>query len=386
MDHYDDDAEESGMQFFSVLEADGPLAREKDPYMAGSADSDSDSEDYHEIRPEDLAFVAVEAEEESCSLEMYVYDADEATMFVHHDLMLGAYPLCVDWLSATPEAASGNFAVVGLYDHNIELWDLDRLEVMHPSVVLGAERKKAPKSSRGKLKKKKREATTSHGGPVLCLHGSPFNRSVVASGSADQSVKVWDVSSNACVHTYGHHSDKVQCVRWHSSEQALLLSAAFDRRLTLLDVRQPGKVATAELPGEAECGVWSRHNPFECLASADDGRVVCYDVRRVANGPSGEHALWTLEAHGAACTAVQDAPTKNLLVTCSLDETAKVWNLASGAPSLALSKNLQAGPLFACESCAEEPGLLCFGGKCPVVWDLASEELLLEVFPLAAGS
>ena len=33
-----------GMQFFSVLDADGELAREKDPHMTGNPDSDSDSE------------------------------------------------------------------------------------------------------------------------------------------------------------------------------------------------------------------------------------------------------------------------------------------------------------------------------------------------------
>ena len=32
------------MQFFSVLDADGELAREKDPHMTGNPDSDSDSE------------------------------------------------------------------------------------------------------------------------------------------------------------------------------------------------------------------------------------------------------------------------------------------------------------------------------------------------------
>lgn len=57
-----------------------------------------------------------------------------------------------------------------------------------------------------------------------------------------------------------------------------------------------------------------------------------------------------------------------------------------------LSKNLQAGPIFTCQSNPDMPGLLhgsrmvalcahtnpltgprmCFGGKCPVMWDLSS--------------
>ena len=72
--------------------------------------------------------------------------------------------------------------------------------------------------------------------------------------------------------------------RWHPTEQAVLLTAAFDRQLGLLDVRQPKQVqravteavetqsssgwlflllqaALASLSGEAECAIWSRPSP-----------------------------------------------------------------------------------------------------------------------------
>merc|ERR1719379_113395 len=381
MDNYDND-EEPGLQFFSVLEQDGPLTREKDPHLNGDPDSDSESDDYHEVKPEDFTFAVVSAEEESCTLEMFIYDTDEATMYVHHDLMLGAYPLCIDWLSEA-QGSTGSFAAIGLFDHSVEIWDLDKLDSMTPALTLGGQKKK--KKAKGKAKKRgDAKAVTAHEGPVLCLHGSPFNRSVLATGSADEAVKVWDVAANSCVHKYTHHTNKVQCARWHPTEQAVLLSAAFDRRLALVDVRQPDRVATTALPGEAESGIWSRHAPFQCLASVDDGRVVCYDVRKVASGPAEEHALWTLAAHSVACTAVCDAPAKDLLVTASVDSHAKIWNVAGSAPSLVLSKDLQAGPLFACQSSPEAPGLLCFGGKVPVMWDLTSEDVPHDVFDLPA--
>merc|ERR1712032_1357001 len=99
-----------------------------------------------------------------------------------------------------------------------------------------------------------------------------------------------------------------------------MLSASFDRRLALLDVRQPNQVALTELPAEAECAIWSRHRPFECLASVDNGGVACYDVRKVASSaPEAEQVLWILQAHEVACTSVQDGPTSNMLVTAGLD-------------------------------------------------------------------
>jgi len=165
-------------------------------------------------------------------------------------------------------------------------------------------------------------------------------------------LKVWDVSSNACVHSYSHHSNKVQCVRWHPTEQSVLLSAAFDRRLGLLDVRQPGQVAWAPLAAEAESAVWSRHRPFECLTSVDNGFLTCYDVRKVANkAPPEEMAVWSMQAHDVACTTFQDAPAPNCLV-----------------------------------SSPEAPALLCFGGSCPIMWDLSSEQVLTSCFKLDGGS
>jgi len=382
LDKYDDDEEnQDGMQFFSVLKADGALSREKDPFMEGNPDSDSESEDYHEIRPEDLIFCAVSCEEEQCTLEMYVYDEDEANMYVHHDVMLDAYPLCVDWLPKTANADGGSFAAIGLIDHQIQIWDLDRLDPLAPIQSLGEPKKAKKKEKLKKKQGKTKGGVTAHEGPVLALHGSVFNRSVLASGSGDETVKIWDVAENACVHTYTHHSNKVQVVKWHPTEQAVLLSASFDRRLALLDVRQPGQACTVELPAEAESAIWSRHNAFECFASVDNGGVVCYDVRKVASKASdAEKVVWQLQAHDVACTAVQDVPVPNCLVTSSLDGHAKIWNIAGGKPSMVLAKNLQAGPLFACQSNPEAPGLVSFGGNVPVVWDLASEDLLAEVF------
>lgn len=378
MDDYDEGEEDGGMQFFSVLNADGELAREHDPYMTGNADSDSDSDSFFEIGAEDKVFIAVSCEEDACNLELYIFDEEEASMYVHHDVMLGAYPLCVEWLNNAAGIGEGSFAAIGLIDHTIQIWDLDILDVMEPVQMLGPKKKAKAKKKRGAPPGGGGKA---HDGPVLCLHGSAFNRNVLASGSADETVKVWDVSSNSCVHTYNHHSSKVQCVRWHPTEQAVLLSAAFDRRLSLLDVRQPGQAAMAPLSAEAECSVWRRHRPFECLASVDNGGLACYDVRKVANkAPEKEMVLWSIQAHEVACTSVQDCPVPDCLVTCGLDGFAKVWNSPGTSPKLVMEKNLNAGPLFACQSYPESPGLFCFGGKCPVMWDLSSEQLLAEVF------
>lgn len=381
LEHYDDDSDD-GMQFFSILKADEMLNRTKDPYLTGDADSRSDSDGNVEIRPQDHVFVAASAEEDVCNLELYVFDEDDADMYVHHDAMVSAYPLCIEWISSVSTGREGSFAAIGLMDHTIQLWDLDAMGAMEPCMML-SEGKKASSKKAGKTKRKQK-AATAHDAPVLAIHGSSFNRNVLASASADESVKVWDVSENSCVHKYTHHTDKVQVARWHWTEQGVLLTAAFDRKLALLDVRQPGQIAMVDLPAEAESAIWSRHQPFQCIASADNGDLACYDVRKVASkAPVAEQVLWTLSAHDVACTSVVDTPTPNLLVTCGLEGEAKVWDASSGStPKLVFAKQMQAGPLFASQSNPEAPALVVFGGKCPVMWDLTSDSVIASAFNL----
>lgn len=384
LENYDADDDNQGMNLFAVLENDMPLVHKKDPNMQGDPDSESE-EGCDEIGDEDKIFMAVSVEEDQCQMELYVYDEDEASMYVHHDVMLDAYPLCCEWLSGATGGKPGSFAAIGLIDHSIHIWDLEEMDPVEPAGALG-KNKKDPKG-----KKKKGPVSTAigakaHDGAVLCLHSSAFNRSVLASGSADETLKVWDVNENKCVHQYKHHTGKVQCARWHPTEQAVLLSAAFDGKLGLLDVRQPNQAALAELPAEAECAIWSRHAPFECLVSVDNGGVACYDVRKIVSKDTEKMRLYNLDAHDVACTAITDAPAKNLLVTTGLDGVAKVWKTDGLQPMMVFSKDLKAGPVFTCQSSPEAEALMCFGGKCTVMWDLSSESVLCGAFNLTPAT
>lgn len=63
----------------------------------------------------------------------------EANLYVHHDIMLPAFPLAVAWLDCDPAGlrAAANMAAVGSYDTGIEIWDLDVLDSVEPAAVLG---------------------------------------------------------------------------------------------------------------------------------------------------------------------------------------------------------------------------------------------------------
>lgn len=66
-------------------------------YPEEFSDSEEEKEDYT-IRKTDSLIVAATAESDHSNLEVYIYEHDKGNMYVHHEVILGAYPLCLEWI------------------------------------------------------------------------------------------------------------------------------------------------------------------------------------------------------------------------------------------------------------------------------------------------
>ncbi len=57
-----------------------------------------------------------------------------ANMYVHHEVILSAFPLCVAWLDCRADGGThpGNYAAVGTFNPGIEIWNLDVVST-HPT-------------------------------------------------------------------------------------------------------------------------------------------------------------------------------------------------------------------------------------------------------------
>jgi periodic tryptophan protein 1 len=61
----------------------------------------------------------------------------------------------------------------------------------------------------------------------------------LASGSADTTVKIWDLEELACkANITNLHKNKVQLVRWSPKNEQLLLTGGYDRVVNIADVRE----------------------------------------------------------------------------------------------------------------------------------------------------
>lgn len=200
---------------------------------------------------------------------MPLFAGGEANIYVHHDILLPALPLSLAWMSMRPagtdssSSSKSNIVAVGTMDPGIELWDLDIADQVEPAATLGgygpltaaadeaaqlaqqAEDGSSSKAAKKKAKAKAKKAAAralaerplkpgSHSDAVLGLSWNAEYRNVLASGSADSTVKVWDVSTCSCAHTLSHHSDKVQAVAWNPAESPVLLTGSFDRTACLV--------------------------------------------------------------------------------------------------------------------------------------------------------
>lgn len=99
------------------------------------SDSSDEKEDYT-IRNSDSLIVAATAENDHSSLEVYLYDHKSSDLYVHHEILLGSYPLCLEWLSMWQQTKT-NHIIVGTFLPEIEIWNLDS-EAVEPAALLGS--------------------------------------------------------------------------------------------------------------------------------------------------------------------------------------------------------------------------------------------------------
>ncbi|CAG9461874.1 unnamed protein product [Pedinophyceae sp. YPF-701] len=360
-----------------------------DPYLqGGESASDSSVEDF-EVKPTDNVVLAARNEDDVSHLEVYVYELDaggESNLYVHHDIMLPAFPLTLAWTDFRPQSggAKGSLVAVGAMSPAIELWDLDVLDAVEPVAVLGGvagpeevagagldkkEKKKAKKKARKKAGKLR---GGSHEDAVMALSWNPVFRNGLASGSADGTAKLWDLERGACHATLRHHAGKVQAVAWNAHEGHVLLTAAFDKRACVVDARAPGgDVPTWELTADVEAVAWDPTRPTAFYASTEDGLVACYDARV---GPGGG-ALFRLQAHDSACCSLSvNAALPGLVATAGTDKKVKLWDVRDDKPGLIVAEDLKCGAVFTAGFAASDPLLLAAGGAKGLlsIWDVST--------------
>ncbi|KAG1872194.1 transductin family protein/WD-40 repeat family protein [Suillus subluteus] len=405
LDEYDeDDVKEDGMGPFSNIKGlTFYRDNQDDPYITLKEDAEDDERSELEILPTDNLLVTAKTEDDISQLEIYVYDESQDNLYVHHDFMLPNFPLCLEWLDFPPASSEmqtdtppkfGNYIAVGTLDPEIEIWSLDVMESMYPDMILGRPDKTAAHvpvpAGTGKKKRKKTKhrpsSDTYHVDAVLGLSWNHTHRHMLASASADRTVKLWDLSrpivdGEGAIRSFGVHKDKVQAVQWNEKEPTVLLSGSYDRTVRVFDSRAPDTGVGAVLGADVEALRWDPWETHAFYVSLENGLVLNFDARALPTDmKSPSPARFTLSAHDGAVSALDVSPLlRGCICTGGTDKLVKVWNVdqtAGGKPAVSMvaSRDMEVGKVFSAVFSPDDPlTIAAAGSKAKLqIWDVGT--------------
>ncbi|RVE52054.1 hypothetical protein evm_003332 [Chilo suppressalis] len=328
---------------------------------------DSDEED-DIIKATDNLLLVGHVESDASVLEVYIFNKDEGSFYVHHDIILPWFPLCIEWLSHDPsDPQPGNLCALGGMDPVIQVWDLDIENCLEPAFKLGK-----------KPNKKKKTKRVGHKDAVLDLSWNRNFSHVLASGSADNTVLLWDLDQGSPHTKLSYFDDKVQSVQFHPLEAQTLLTGSCDGNARVTDCRQPEAHRSWKLPPEIERVTWDRQKPYCFAMSNNEGKVAYVDCRQ-------DEPLWTITAHEKEVTGlILSEQMPGMMITVSTDGKLKTWDITSTGPVQASESTTRVGATLCGAVCPDAPLSIAIGGDnkecCVQMIDLTDSEQVMNRF------
>ncbi|GMH50497.1 hypothetical protein TL16_g00789 [Triparma laevis f. inornata] len=338
---------------------------------------ESDDEDTN-LKPTDVLILSATTDvaDDFSTLEVYVYEPPTGNLYVHHDIALPAFPLSLAWGDVNPSGNSGNYVAIGTFKEGIEIWNLDVLDPLEPIATLGGEDMssieaaaadamlKAYNEKKAKTKKNSKKSPPpppptsvsaplhpgSHTDAVMALDWNKVHRQVLISGSADSTVKLWDITKpNSPASTFTHHTGKVSSVAFHPTEGTIFASGGFDKFACVVDGRMANdssKVRRAKIGSDCEELAWDPFKPERLVAAGEDGKIMAWDVRNMSK------PIWKVDGGSYGVSSIAFNPkVPGMLATASVDKTVGVWDThtISGSPHCVIKKDSTVGKVRHCE-------------------------------------
>jgi WD40 repeat protein len=164
-------------------------------------------------------------------------------------------------------------------------------------------------------------ATFSHTDAVTSVVWSPDGKRL-ATGSDDNTAKVWDAQTGKELLTLRGRSDAVMSVAW-SPDGKRLATASDDKMVKVWDAETGKELLTLSGHNDSVCSVvWSPDGKRLATGSYDT-------TAKVWDAESGRELL-TLSRHSGCVRGVAWSPDGKRLATGSWDHTAKVWDAGTG--------------------------------------------------------
>ena len=202
-----------------------------------------------------------------------------------------------------------------------------------------------------------------HTSRVHSVAFSPVDAILLATGSQDGTVKLWNVVTQQDIATF-RHTDEATSVSF-SSDGAILATGSWDRTVKLWDVVTQQDIATLEgHMSRVHSVAFSPVDAILLATGSQDGTVKLWDVVTQQN-------IATLEGHMDQVTSVSFSPDGKTLASGSRDGMVKLWDVTTGANFATLPEHM--GWVNSVAFSPDGTILASGGGGGIELWDVATE-------------
>jgi len=335
-----------------VFASEGNNIEFDDDYPQDFDASDEELEDLR-INATDNILLAGKIEQDFAQLEVYVYERAKSNLYVHHDILLGSFPVALEWLGCNfgavedNKAARANIGIVATMQPEIELWDLDLHETVEPTAVLAG--------------------NNGHKDSVTSLGLHHVRQNILASGSADRTLKIWDLQSQQALFTYTKYKDPVQGLLWHPTEESVVVSYSGDNNLMMFDARDDKSVKTVKLSAGVESFCFLKNDANRVAIGTADGSICMFDIRAFKM-----ESTKPLKLHAEPVTGLIST-SNNHLISSSLDSYIKIINQDN--MEVFAEEKTKGNQLFSSSLHPDIPTLFACGSSVGevVIWDFQEE-------------
>ncbi|WP_341737640.1 CHAT domain-containing protein [Microcoleus sp. CAWBG640] len=171
------------------------------------------------------------------------------------------------------------------------------------------------------LEVRERNRLETHSSQVLSVSFSPDSKTL-ASGSADNTVKLWDVSTGKEIRTLQGHSSAVYSVSF-SPDGKTLASGSNDKTIKLWDVTTGKEIRTLKGHGNMVLSVSFSPDGKTLASGSGDNTIKLWDVT------TGKE-IRTLKGHSNQVLSISFSHDGKTLASSSPDKTVKLWDVITG--------------------------------------------------------
>ena len=215
------------------------------------------------------------------------------------------------------------------FDGVVRVWNVSAL--LNPSVVTESTLSKAEGLNTDATGGFCLKTLVGHTGPLTKVAFSPDGR-LLASGSFDHTVRIWDLATGACVQLLSEHTSTVFAVAWcptPAGHPQTLASAGFDGTIRLWRADQSSSQRILVGHGASVYSIAFTAGGTQLLSGSDDQTIRVWDV---ANGWS----VRVIQVYGLFFFSVVWSPDGRALLSANSDRTLTIWNVADGSVRLTL--------------------------------------------------